>query len=98
MFSQAPAAQEWLSLRSTLTPRCPTASNATTITSTRCACWKRKAVPMRKPYALTEDDLFELERVRDSLALVHALAQLADNPGLHKPQMLAGSSIGSAPI
>lgn len=53
---------------------------------------------MRKPYALTEDDLFELERVRDSLALVHALAQLADNPGLHKPQMLAGSSIGSAPI
>jgi len=45
---------------------------------------------MRKPYGLTDDDLFDLERVRDSLALVHALAQQADYPGLYQPQMLAG--------
>jgi hypothetical protein len=45
---------------------------------------------MRKPYGLTDADLFDLERVRDSLALVHALAQQADQPGLYKPQMLAG--------
>lgn len=45
---------------------------------------------MRKPYGLTEDDLFDLERARDSLALVHALAQQADHPGLYQPQMLAG--------
>lgn len=45
---------------------------------------------MRKPFGLTEDDLFELERVRDSLALVHALAQQADHVGLYQPQMLAG--------
>ncbi|MEN5032338.1 hypothetical protein [Pseudomonas sp. Ps21-P2] len=45
---------------------------------------------MRKPYGLTDDDLFDLERVRDSLALVHALAQQADQPGLYQPQMLAG--------
>lgn len=45
---------------------------------------------MRKPYGLTDNDLFDLERVRDSLALVHALAQQADHPGLYQPQMLAG--------
>lgn len=45
---------------------------------------------MRKPYGLTDADLFDLERVRDSLALVHALAQQADQPGLYQPQMLAG--------
>ncbi|MFP3922765.1 hypothetical protein [Pseudomonas sp. W5-36] len=45
---------------------------------------------MRKPYGLTEDDLFDLQRARDSLALVHALAQQADHPGLYQPQMLAG--------
>ncbi|MCI9874472.1 hypothetical protein [Pseudomonas atacamensis] len=45
---------------------------------------------MRKPYCLSDDDLFDLERVRDSLALVHALAQQADHPGLYTPQMLAG--------
>lgn len=45
---------------------------------------------MRKPYCLTDDDLFDLERVRDSLALVHALAQQADHAGLYTPQMLAG--------
>lgn len=45
---------------------------------------------MRKPYCLSDDDLFDLERVRDSLALVHALAQQADQPGLYQPQMLAG--------
>lgn len=45
---------------------------------------------MRRPYSLTDADLFDLERVRDSLALVHALAQQADHPGLYTPQMLAG--------
>lgn len=45
---------------------------------------------MRKLYCLSEDDLFDLERVRDSLALVHALAQMASEPGLYHPQMLAG--------
>ncbi|WP_248802060.1 hypothetical protein [Pseudomonas sp. MWU13-2100] len=45
---------------------------------------------MRKSYGLTDADLFDLERVRDSLALVHALAQQADHPGLYQPQMLAG--------
>lgn len=45
---------------------------------------------MRKPYGLTDADLFDLERVRDSLALVHSLAQQADHPGLYQPQMLAG--------
>ncbi|MGA3678815.1 hypothetical protein [Pseudomonas graminis] len=45
---------------------------------------------MKKPYGLTEHDLFDLERARDSLALVHALAQQADHPGLYQPQMLAG--------
>jgi hypothetical protein len=45
---------------------------------------------MRKPYGLTEDDLLQLEQVRDSLALVHSLADQADSPGLYRPQMLAG--------
>lgn len=45
---------------------------------------------MRKPYGITDADLFDLERVRDSLALVHALAQQADHSGLYRPQMLAG--------
>lgn len=45
---------------------------------------------MRRPHSLTDGDLFDLERVRDSLALVHALAQQADAPGLYQPQMLAG--------
>lgn len=45
---------------------------------------------MRKFYSLTDADLFDLERVRDSLALVHALAQMASEPGLYHPQMLAG--------
>jgi hypothetical protein len=44
---------------------------------------------MRKPYGLTDDDMNELERVRDSLALVRALAHHANDPGLYKPQMLA---------
>ncbi|MEO8643098.1 hypothetical protein [Pseudomonas sp.] len=45
---------------------------------------------MRRPYGLTDADLFDLERVRDSLALVHSLAQTASEPGLYHPQMLAG--------
>ncbi|WP_434562792.1 hypothetical protein [Pseudomonas sp. R1-6] len=45
---------------------------------------------MRQPYGLSDADLFDLERVRDSLALVHALAQMASEPGLYHPQMLAG--------
>jgi hypothetical protein len=45
---------------------------------------------MRKPYGITDDDLFTLERTRDSLALVHSLAQMASEPGLYHPQMLAG--------
>lgn len=44
---------------------------------------------MRKPFGLTEDDLFRLEQVRDSLALVHALAQMASEPGLYQRKMLA---------
>jgi len=45
---------------------------------------------VRRPHGLTDADLYDLERVRDSLALVHALAQQADQPGLYQPQMLAG--------
>lgn len=45
---------------------------------------------MRRPFGLTDADLFDLERVRDSLALVHALAQQATESGLYHPQMLAG--------
>ncbi|MGH8385468.1 MAG: hypothetical protein ACRESJ_08230 [Pseudomonas sp.] len=45
---------------------------------------------MRRPYGLTDADLFDLERVRDSLSLVHALAQQATEAGLYHPQMLAG--------
>lgn len=45
---------------------------------------------MRKPYGLTDDDLYKLEGARDSLALVHALAAQAGDPGLYQPQMLAG--------
>jgi len=44
---------------------------------------------MRKPYGLTDDDLNDLERVRDSIALICALAHQAKDPGLYKPQMLA---------
>ncbi|TPG77360.1 hypothetical protein [Pseudomonas arsenicoxydans] len=44
---------------------------------------------MRKPYGLTDDDLNDLERVRDSIALVCALAHQANDPGMYRPQMLA---------
>lgn len=37
-------------------------------------------------------DLFDLEQARDSLALVHALAQQADRPGLYQPQCWRASS------
>lgn len=44
---------------------------------------------MSRPFSLTDDDLNDLERVRDSLALVRELAHHANDVGLYKPQLLA---------